>query len=172
MTGYVKLESYTIDEEFAWAAKSGRQSTSDPCDGTAYYGALSFAGDAFFQKKLFTAVDDSGYTGKRHSSLSVEPLKDRWVGIKMVAYNVDKDVKLELWIDDKVDHNWLKIAETTDSGGWNSRGESCGRESDHVMSEPRPRVMFRVDNATFEFKDLSVREILVKCYNVPFQICI
>ncbi len=41
-----------------------------------------------------------------------------------------------------------------------------------MISEPRPRVMFRVDNATFELMDLSVREISVKCYDDPFQICI
>jgi hypothetical protein len=52
------------------------------------------------------------------------------------------------------------------------QGESCVRESDHMISELRPRVMFRVDNATFEFKDLSVREISVRCYDVPFQVCI
>ncbi|HEY3094494.1 MAG TPA: hypothetical protein VGJ42_01920 [Nitrososphaera sp.] len=50
--------------------------------------------------------------------------------------------------------------------------ESCRRESDHVISAWRPRVMFRVDNAAFEFNDLSVREIVVRCYEVPFQICI
>ena len=86
----------------------------------------------------------------------------------MVAYDIDQSVKLELWVDD----NWVKIAEPTDSGGWKSRGQYCGRESDHVISELRARVMFRVDNATFEFKDLSVRQILVKCYDVPFHICI
>ena len=50
MPGNVKLESYTVDQEFAWTARNGRQITSDPCDGTAYYGALSFAGNSFFQK--------------------------------------------------------------------------------------------------------------------------
>lgn len=172
MTGYVKLRSYTFDEEFAWAVRSGRHTESDPCDGTSYYGALSFAGKASFQKKLFHAVDDSGYTGKRHSNMSIEPLQDRWVGIKMIAYNIDHNVKLELWVDDKADNNWIKIAETTDSGEWSSRGKSCGKESDHVISETRPRVMFRVDNATFEFKDLSVREIAPKCYFGAFTICI
>jgi hypothetical protein len=64
---------------------------------------------------------DSGYNGKHHSSVSVKPLKDRWVGIKMVAYNIGKSVKLELWVDDKADNNWVEIAETTYSGGWSSR---------------------------------------------------
>ncbi len=32
--------------------------------------------------------------------------------------------------------------------------------------------MFRVDNATFDLKDLSVREIAVKCCDGAFQICL
>lgn len=174
VTGYVKLKSYTFDEEFAWAARSGRHSETDSCEGTAYFGALSFDGHASFQKKLFHAVDssDSGYTSRRHSIMSVEPLDNRWVGIKMIAYNIGENVKLELWLDDNADNSWRKIAETLDSGGWSTEDASCGRESDHVISEPRPRVMFRVDNATFEFRDLSVREIAPKCYSGPFTICI
>lgn len=114
----------------------------------------------WFQKEVVHA--EGGYTDKRHSSISVDPLRDRWIGIKMVAYNVDQGVKLELWVDDKADSNWIKIAETSDTGEWSGRTEYCGRESDHVISEPRPRVMFRVDNATFEFRDLSVREITLQ----------
>ena len=114
---------------------------------------------------------DRGYTPKRHSSISVKPLQDRLVGIKMIAYNVDHGVKLELWVDDRADNNWVKIAETVDSGGWSSRIEYCGREPDHVISEPRPRVVFRVDNVTFEFENLSVREIEIKCYSGAIPFC-
>lgn len=174
MTGYVKLGSYTYDEEFAWAVRSGQHTDSNPCEGTAYYGAVSFAGDAWFQKEV--THTEGGYTDKRHSSITVEPLKDRWIGIKMIAYNVDEGVKLELWVDDKADNNWIKIAETIDSGGWSSRNEFCGRQADHVISEARPRVTFRVDNATFEFKEFSVREITPeppqpKCYFGAFTLC-
>lgn len=175
MTGYVKLRSFSFDEEFAWAVRTGQHTGSNPCEGTAYYGALSFAGEATFQKEV--AHFDGGFTDKRHSNITVGPLKDRWVGIKMVAYNVEQGVKLELWVDDRVDNNWTKIAETTDDGGWSSREGFCGRDSDHVISETRPRVMFRVDNATFDFRDLSVREITLepqelKCYFGALPICL
>ncbi|HXG07694.1 MAG TPA: hypothetical protein VNI77_10270 [Nitrososphaera sp.] len=158
MTGYVKLESYTFEEEFAWAVRTGKHTSDDPCDGTAYYGALSFTGSAWFQKEV--AHVEGGYTNKRYSDITVEPLKGRWVGIKMIAYNIPQGVKLELWIDDKAENDWFKIDETVDSGGWSSQVELCGRETDHIISEPRPRVIFRVDNATFEMKNLSVREII------------
>lgn len=175
MTGYVKLGSYSFEEEFAWAVRSGQHTDRDPCEGTAYYGALSFAGRASFQKEV--AHVEGGYADKRFSSLTVDPLKGRWVGIKVIAYNVGEDVKLEMWVDDRADGNWTKIAETTDSGGWSSRETACGREHDHVISESRPRVTFRVDNAIFEFKNLSVREIVPQppephCYFGAFRICL
>jgi hypothetical protein len=125
MTGYVKLESFSFDEEFAWAARSGKHTASDPCDGTAYFGALGFSDRAWFQKKIFHG---EGYTGKRYSTQTAEPLQHRWVGIKMMTYNIDQGIKLELWVDDKADNNWLKVAETTDSGGWSNKVEYCGRE--------------------------------------------
>jgi hypothetical protein len=170
MTGYVKLKSHTFDEEFAWAVRSGQHSDRNPCDGTAYYGALSFAGQTWFQKEV--AHVSGGYTAKRNVSASVDLLQDRWVGIKMIAYNIEQGVKLELWLDDKADNRWAKVAETIDSGGWSSASGYCGREPDHVISEPRPRVVFRVDNATFEFKNLSVREIELKCYFGAIPLCI
>jgi hypothetical protein len=46
-----------------------------------------------------------------------------------------------------------------DSGGWSSETIMCGRAPDHIIAGGKPRVMFRVDNATFEFQSFSVREI-------------
>jgi hypothetical protein len=159
ITGYVKLTSYSFDEEFAWAARSGKHSQDNVCRATAYFGALGFSGQSWFQKKIFHGA---GYTDKRYSVAPVEPLRDRWVGLKLIAYNVDSDrsVRLELWVDNKADNNWAKVTEVIDNGGWGHKFPGmCAKASDHVMTEPRPRSMFRVDNATFEFKNLSVREI-------------
>ncbi len=159
MTGYVKLISYSFEEEFAWAARSGKHSPDNVCDATAYFGALGFSGNSWFQKKVFHGY---GYTDKRYSSYNVDPLQGRWVGLKLVAYNIgsDRAVKLQLWLDDKADNNWVKIAETVDSGGWSEDYPgACGRPADHIITDARPRVMFRVDNASFEFRNFSVREI-------------
>ena len=159
ITGYVKLQSYSFEEEFAWAARSGKHSLDDVCDATAYFGAFGFSGDSWFQKKVFHG---NGYTDRRHSIAPIEPLQGRWIGLKLVAYNIDSDkaVKLELWVDNKDDNNWAKLAETVDSGGWHHEFPGmCAKPSDHIITEPRPRAMFRVDNATFDFKNLSVREI-------------
>jgi hypothetical protein len=162
ITGYVKLNSFSFEEEFAWAARSGKHSQGSVCDATAYFGALGFSGNSWFQKKVFHG---GGYTDKRYSSAPVEPLLSRWVGLKLIAYNIDADraVKLELWIDNNADNKWAKVAETVDSGGWaHEFPGTCAKQGDHIITEPRPRVLFRVDNADFEFKKFSVREIDVR----------
>jgi hypothetical protein len=51
------------------------------------------------------------------------------------------------------------MTETIDSGGWSSETIICGGAPDHIIAPERLHVMFRVDNATFEFKSFSVREI-------------
>jgi hypothetical protein len=49
--------------------------------------------------------------------------------------------------------HWVKMTETIiDSGGWSRETIMCGRAPDHIIAGKKPRVMFRVDNATFEFK--------------------
>lgn len=81
ITRSVKLKSFSFEEEFAWAARSGKHSQDDPCDATAYFGALEFLGNSWFQKKIF---DCEGYTDKRFSELSIGSLIDRWIGVKLV----------------------------------------------------------------------------------------
>jgi hypothetical protein len=160
ITGYVRLQSYSFDEEFAWAARSGKHSPSEMCDSTAYFGAVGFSGKVWFQKKLFHG---EGYTDRRTADHSIAPIQDRWIGIKLVTYNLEENgkVKLELWIDNHADNNWTLIAETIDEGGWKNDMASftCGIADDYVITKGYPRAMFRVDNASFEFKNFSVREI-------------
>jgi hypothetical protein len=100
MTGYVKLKSFSF-EEFAWAARSGKHSQGDACDATSYFGALGFVGNSWFQK----IFHGEGYTDKRFSELSIGSPTDRWIGIKLVAYNVPDGVRLELWVDDRAENN-------------------------------------------------------------------
>lgn len=78
----MKLKSFSFEEEFAWAARSGKHSQDDPCDATAYFGALEFLGNSRFQKKIFHG---EGYTDKRFSELPIGSLTVRWIGIKLVS---------------------------------------------------------------------------------------
>src|SRR5215203_3968410 len=157
MTGYFKLEDG--NDQFTLIARQGPTYNDDGgCGAYGYYGLLSANGDAYFKKKLF---HHGGYTDRTAVEENVvDDLDDRWVGIKLVTYDLDDDeVKLELWVDDgDEENNWKKATEYVDDGDWETHGSDCDRDSDDIIDDGT-RGGFRVDDSEFEFKDLSIREI-------------
>ena len=157
MTGYFKLEEG--DDQFTLVARQGPTYNDDGgCGAYGYYGMISADGDAFFKKKLF---HHGGYTDRTAVEENVvDDLEGRWIGIKMVVYDLDDDeVKLELWVDDgNEDNDWEKVTEYVDDGDWETNDSDCDRDSDDIIEEGT-RGGFRVDDSEFEFKDLSIREI-------------
>ena len=157
MTGYFKLNQG--NDQFTLIARQGPTYNDDGgCGAYGYYGLLDSNGDAYFKKKLF---HHGGYTDRTAVEKNVvDNLDDRWVGIKMVTYNLDKnEVKLELWVDDGDEENhWKKATEYIDNGDWKVHGSDCDRSSDDIIDDGT-RGGFRVDDSEFEFKDLSIREI-------------
>src|ERR687896_1657261 len=157
MTGYFKLEDG--DDEFTIIARQGPTYNDDGgCGAYGYYGMLSADGDAFFKKKLF---HHGGYTDRTAVEENViDDLEDRWIGLKLVVYDLDEgEVKLELWVDDgDEENNWRKVTEYVDDGDWETNGSDCDRDGDETIDEGT-RGGFRVDDSEFEFKKLSIREI-------------
>jgi hypothetical protein len=157
MTGYFKLEEG--NDQFTLVARQGPTYNDDGgCGAYGYYGMLSAEGDAFFKKKLY---HHGGYSDRTAVEENVvDDLDDRWVGIKLVAYDLDDDeVKLELWVDDgNEENNWKKATEYVDDGDWEVSGSDCDRSDDDII-EDGTRGGFRVDDSEFEFKNLSIREI-------------
>jgi hypothetical protein len=157
MTGYFKLEEG--NDQFTLVARQGPTYNDDGgCGAYGYYGMVSAEGDAFFKKKLFHHGGYSDRTAVKENVLG--DLGERWVGIKLVVYDLDgDDVKLELWIDDGNEQNqWKKATEYVDDGDWEVSGRDCDRSDDDIIEEGT-RGGFRVDDSKFEFKDLSIREI-------------
>ena len=73
---------------------------------------------------------------------------------------------MESYLDDKANNQWLKVSDLTDDGGWyaNSPDEifysaNCGKVKNYIITNGGPLAVFRSDNMTWNFKDLSVREI-------------
>jgi hypothetical protein len=159
MTGYFKLQEG--NDQFTLIARQGpTYNDNGGCGAYGYYGLLSANGDAYFKKKLW---HHGGYTDRTAvRSGVVDDLNDRWVGIKLVAYDLDNDdVKLELWVDDGDEtNNWKKVTEYTDDGNWQVAGSDCDKDGDEIIHEGT-RGGFRVDDSQFEFKKLSIREISV-----------
>jgi hypothetical protein len=157
MTGYFKLEEG--EDQFTLVARQGPSYNDDGgCGAYGYYGMLSSDGDAFFKKKLF---HHGGYTDRTAVEENVvDELEDRWIGLKLVVYDLDDDeVKLELWVDDgDEENNWRKVTEYVDDGDWETNDSDCDRDGDETIDDGT-RGGFRVDDSEFEFKKLSIREI-------------
>ena len=162
ITGYVKLNSGDNDN-FVWYARGARHTGygSPPgCEGVAYKGDLFFDGSTRFSKEQWHSGGyDFGEFGK-----NIGPIKGKWVGLKVIMYNIVQDdktaVKLELWVDKKNNNDWIKAAEKIDKGGWGNTGTECGGKPDQIITWGGPIASFRWDGATdVDMKKFSVREI-------------
>jgi hypothetical protein len=162
ITGYVKLNSGNNDN-FVWYARGARHTgygSPQGCEGVAYKGDLFYDGSTRFSKEQWhTGGYVFGEFGK-----NIGPIKDKWVGLKVIMYNIVQDdntmVKLELWVDKNNNNDWTKAAEKIDKGGWGNAGGECGGEADQIITWGGPIASFRWDGATdVDIKKFSVREI-------------
>ena len=162
ITGYVKLNSGDNDN-FVWYARGARHTGygSPPgCEGVAYKGDLFFDGSTRFSKEQWHS---GGYVFGEFGE-NIGPIKGKWVGLKVIMYNIIHDdkpaVKLELWVDKKNNNDWIKAAEKIDKGGWGNTGTECGGNPDQIITWGGPIASFRWDGATdVDMKKFSVREI-------------
>lgn len=162
ITGYVKLNSGDNDN-FVWYARGARHTGygSPPgCEGVAYKGDLFFDGSTRFSKEQWHS---GGYVFGEFGE-NIGPIKGKWVGLKVIMYNIVQDdksaVKLELWVDKKNNNDWIRAAEKIDKGGWGNTGTECGGKPDQIITWGGPIASFRWDGATdVDMKKFSVREI-------------
>jgi hypothetical protein len=165
ITGYVKVNAYSRDDNFSWYARGGTHTSSEGCEGTAYKGNLFYSGRVRFAKEQWHA---GGYSFTQMIS-ATEPIKDKWVGFKFIVYNISVQhmdgqnmtgTKMESWIDENHDGDWVKVSERLDMGGWGDEGDRCGGDLDQIITWGGPIATFRWDNASdVDFKYFSVREI-------------
>jgi hypothetical protein len=167
ITGYAKvISAESSKDRLNWYARGARHSSSVPCEGTSLKGNIRVNGEVFWQKEIWHT---GGYTNEKARAVATDnSLLDRWIGWKVVIYNInnDKAVKMESYIDDKNNNNWKKVTELIDKGGWYADtsdkvfySANCGRPKDYIITNSGPIVTFRSDNMIWNFIDLSVREI-------------
>ena len=169
ITGYAKVISAdSPDDHLDGYARGGKHTPDAPCDGSALKGWLSIDGIASWVKEIWFP---GGYTDQRdkvHATHDDNPILGRWIGWKVVMYNVDTNraVRMESYLDDQDNNHWRKITSLVDSDGWYARGSDqefysagCGKPKDYIITNSGPITTFRSDNMSWDFADLSVREI-------------
>lgn len=161
VTGFVKLNAFTENDNFVWYSRGGKHTDSDHCQGSAYKGNLFYTGQTQFSKEQWHV----SYV-KSPTISATGPLLGKWIGFKFVMYNYLHQsgvtaVKLENWIDNDADgKNWQKVYEGADAGKWGRSGTECKVRPDQILSWGGPLATFRWDFAPdVDFKNLSVREI-------------
>jgi hypothetical protein len=75
---------------------------------------------------------------------------------------------MESYLDNLNNNYWVKASEIIDDGGWYASSSdevfysaNCNRPKDFIITNGGPLVTFRSDNLVWDFKNLSVREIVV-----------
>src|SRR5215213_4094449 len=178
ITGYAKVVSMSYPNNVTaldWSARGGRQNAVVPCEGTALHGGLYIDGSVGWKKEIW---QHGGYTDERAKAKVTDPILGRWIGWKVVMYNINNDtaVKMESYIDNKNTNYWVKVTDLVDDGGWFADSPdnifysaNCGKAKDYIIINGGPIATFRSDNLVWDFKDLSVREIIPeeKIYNQP-----
>lgn len=166
------IRSSTPDDEeiddLVFISRSGRHSSELPCEGTAYNGVLHTDASLGWKKEIWHT---GGYTDERARHIAAEPILGKWVGWKIVVYNIEFEnkttaVKLESYLDESNTNNWTKVTELIDGGGWYSNTNNsmffsagCDIFKDHICANAGPLIIFRTDNLVLDFKQLSIREI-------------
>jgi hypothetical protein len=158
-------EERDFTSDLDWRARGGRHNNEHPCDGTAYIGTIDINGYVRWKKEIWHT---GGYTDARAVDKAIDSIVGRWIGWKVVIYNINNNtaVKLESYLDDKNNNKWIKVTDLVDDGGWYANSSDkefssagCGRPKDYIITNGGPIVTFRSDNMTWDFKNLSVREI-------------
>jgi hypothetical protein len=170
ITGYAKVISADslADDHLDWYARGGKHTPDDPCDGSALKGWLSVDGVASWVKEIWFPGGYTDQRGKVKATSNDSPILGRWIGWKVVMYNVDNNtaVKMESYLDDHDNNHWKKVTSLVDRGGWFARGSDeefysagCGKPKDYIITNDYPIATFRSDNMIWDFADLSIREI-------------
>jgi hypothetical protein len=162
-------EEKDFTSDLDWRARGGRHNHENPCEGTSYTGTIDINGNVGWKKEIWHT---GGYTDARAVEKVTDSIIARWIGWKVVMYNINNinnstAVKLESYLDDKNNNQWRKVTDLVDDGGWYAKSSdkefysaNCGRPKDYIITNGGPIVTFRSDNTIWDFKNLSVREIV------------
>jgi hypothetical protein len=161
ITIYVKVLSTSGGgDEISLVSRSVRHSTNvqEGCGGSSYHNNIDFTNGKFKFKKEMWHVD---YDIKPYSGITIGSTMNKWIGFKGIVYNLpDGSVKLESYIDKDNNNNWQKATELVDKGNWGDGMTHCkAKTGGAAITWGSPMVIFKSNGVTYDFKNLSVRQI-------------
>jgi hypothetical protein len=138
---YSVNDDITTEPELDFRARSGDHNSESPCDGTSMIGLLHADGSIGWKKEIWHT---GGYSDeKSRIKVTSEPVLGRWVGWKVVIYNVHNEtaVKMDSYLDNLNTNYWVKASEIMDDGGWYASSSdeefysaNCGRPKDFIIT--------------------------------------
>jgi hypothetical protein len=160
ITGYFKPLASEGYNDISLVSRSIRHSTNvdEGCGGSSYHNNIGINNGAFRFKKEQWHVD---YMITPYFNTTIGSIMNKWVGFKGIVYNLPNgSVKLESYIDKDDNNQWMEVAELLDSGNWGNDMIHCSAKTNGaVISWGSPMIIFKSDYITYDFKNLSVREI-------------
>jgi hypothetical protein len=168
MTGYFKLKEYVEDEFSMFSRSISHSKNQSGCGGSDYKLQLRFDGSVSVEKEEwhvhYTDQPENLPLELDHKNIELGNLTNRWIGLKMIIYNNQKNgmtfPTMEMWIDQTSNGTWKKVYEYTDRGNWGSTMNRCGGTPDQLITWGSPVATFRWDKtANVDFNNLSIREI-------------
>jgi hypothetical protein len=160
ITGYFKPLASEGYNDISLVSRSVRHSTNvdEGCGGSSYHNNIGINNGAFRFKKEQWHVD---YMITPYFNTTVGSIMNKWIGFKGIVYNLPNgSVKLESYIDKDDNNQWMKVAELLDNGNWGNDMTHCGAKTEGaVINWGSPMIIFKSDYITYDFKNLSAREI-------------
>jgi hypothetical protein len=161
ITGYFKPLTTEGYNDISLVSRSVRHSTSvnEGCGGSSYHNNIGIGNGTFRFKKEMWHVD---YMITPYYNTNIGSIMNKWTGFKGIVYNLaNNSVKLESYVDKDANNKWIKVAELVDNGNWGNDMMHCSaRTEGAVISWGSPMIIFKSDYVTYDFKNLSVREII------------
>ncbi|HEV8386456.1 MAG TPA: Ig-like domain-containing protein [Nitrososphaera sp.] len=183
MTMQIRINSGALVQLYS----NGEQHTNDltgAWHGSANKMRVYADGRMGFIKELYHETGNSGYTNEIATRDNGDSITGRWVTVKYVGYNMNDNSqrKLEAYISPNNNNKFIKVAEYLDSGGWSAstrfenfmsymnqnypsyvpENRNSGQQLSRgeVVTWMGDWVSFRSDGADYDFKNVSVREII------------
>jgi len=188
MTAQMKLVDAGSGSYLQMYCRGEQHSTtlSEAWHGTANKARMRFDGAFGFIKELYHESNNSGYASAvGYTASGLGNILNKWVTWKFICYNINNDTqtKLEVWVDVANNNTFKKVIEYTDTGNWNAssgfsafmtklkglyttkppipynRDKGTEMKQNEIITWGGNYVSFRSDNSTYDFKNVSVREI-------------